>query len=297
MRKLSLVVHGLIAIAMAGTAALFWFLMTVNGDAPWNTWRRSFDIAGMYIDLYALLLITVFALPGATFCALHVFAGLRGRAPGAGIRWTSNVLAIMFLAWVVVVSVRFEVWEGFVVRGESAQPAVPSDEGLDYPDLPLPPEQAFTWPVTDLAGNTVDVADLKGKTVFINIWATWCGFCIHEFPNIENLYADYRDDENVVFLLVTKEDEETVQTWLDGPGAAYNLPFYRTEDSFPTRFSVRGYPSTFIVGPDGRVVFQHTGAAQWDGERSRRFLAALSRGEALTWEADATQERPQLALP
>jgi thiol-disulfide isomerase/thioredoxin len=282
MKKFSVVVHGLITVLLALLLGGYWFAMVLWGDAPWSSWYRSFDFLSMYIDLYALLLITVFALPGLVFCGLHTVARLRGNTPRPGIRWTSNVFVVMFLCAVLIVGARFQVWRGLPGASERPKPALPSDGQLDFPELPLAPESAFAWAVTDLAGNTLEVADLQGKTLFINIWATWCGWCILEFPNLENLYEAFKDNEDVVFLLVSDEDAETIQAWRKGDGAEYDLPFYRTEVEFPDRYAPSSYPSTFIVGPDGRTVFRHGGAVQWDGGETQAFLTALSTGAPYT---------------
>lgn len=280
MKKITGVLHGIIALALGGMLIVFWYRMVVQGDAPWSSWSRSFDVFNLYVDLYVLAFITLFVLPTTIFCGVNAIARLRGKTLHAGWRWSGTLMAGLCIGFLLIVTVRYQVWTLLMETSAQTGPTLPGEDRLEFPELPLKPEEAFSWELTDVNGNMINVADLKGKTLFVNIWATWCGWCILEFPSIEKLYADFRDNEDIVFLFVTLEDAETVIAWTATDGAEFDLPFYRSEVDFPSRFSPRGYPTTFIVAPDGRMAFQHSGAATWDGEKTRDFLTRLSEGAA-----------------
>lgn len=284
MKRIMLVVQGIFALCFSGITLLLWFKMITEGDDAWFGWRRSFDLAGMYFPMYVFLLANVLVLPAAVVCGWSTLQRLGLLRDHAGVRFAANLLAGMSLTCLVVVGTYFDAWDLLTAGSVDSRPQPPSDASLEYPALPLAPAGQFTWTTKDLEGNALDVATLQGKTLFLNVWATWCGYCILEFPNIQRLRDAFKDDPNVVFLFVTEEPAEVVKAWRESSdGKDYDLPFYTTEE-IPGRFPVRGYPSTFIVAPDGQTAFTHSGFVAWDGEKTQTFLKALSTGTPLPAE-------------
>ncbi len=70
----------------------------------------------------------------------------------------------------------------------------------------------YQWQLLDSNGNTVSLAEYKGKIIFVNFWATWCPPCIAEMPSMNKLYADYQ--MKVVFLFVTTDSFEKANAFL-----------------------------------------------------------------------------------
>jgi thiol-disulfide isomerase/thioredoxin len=278
MRRLFHALQVIVALGFAGLMVYLWGAMIVNGDDAWFSWRRSFNVAGLYVDMYALLLCTAVSLPAVVFGLWRV-GNIAGWLPDReGPRWTSNTLLAMALAGMLVVTVRYQLWEDLAGKPGGSKPAPPSDDKLEFPALPLAAEVPFAWEIEDLSGAKLDFTTLKGKTVFLNIWATWCGFCILEFPNIQRLYEKFKDDPAVVFLIVSDEEPEKVRAWMETEGKDFKLPFYISRAKFPGRFDPRGYPTTYIVAPDGRTAFEHSGFVAWDGEKTTNFLKQLAHG-------------------
>src|SRR5690349_20904999 len=65
----------------------------------------------------------------------------------------------------------------------------------------------FNFSVKDLSGNTIDFKNFRGKIVFLNLWATWCGPCRSEMPSIQKLYEGI-DKEKVSFVMLSLDDEQ-----------------------------------------------------------------------------------------
>jgi thiol-disulfide isomerase/thioredoxin len=114
---------------------------------------------------------------------------------------------------------------------------------------------ALSGQTTD--GKTVSLTDLKGKVVLINFWATWCGPCRQEMPELVALYKKYKERGLVVLSVAADETHEPVDAFLkDSP-----LPFtvvYGVED-MKRAYAVNSLPTTVLVDKDGQIVFDIDG--------------------------------------
>lgn len=65
-----------------------------------------------------------------------------------------------------------------------------------------------------LSGTSINSSELKGKIVVIKVWATWCGSCISEIPQLNQLVEKYKNDTSVVFLAITDDKQEKIEAFL-----------------------------------------------------------------------------------
>jgi thiol-disulfide isomerase/thioredoxin len=128
------------------------------------------------------------------------------------------------------------------------------------------------WTFQTLDGKPVTLADYRGKVVFLNFWATWCGPCVEELPNIRKLQETVKNDA-IAFVLVSDEDRATIETFAKKKPMA--LPVFHAEGKSPPLFATNGIPTTFIIDPAGTVVFKYVGAAQWNHATAVTFLRGL----------------------
>ncbi len=140
------------------------------------------------------------------------------------------------------------------------------DPGLGPADL--------RWPLANLEGRPLNLQDYKGKTIFLNQWATWCPPCVREIPSIERLAANERL-KNVVFLAISGEDTATVRQF--ARDHHLRIPVFCALESSPAAFQSDGIPATFVIAPSGRIVLREVGAAQWDDPGVVDLLEKLSR--------------------
>jgi len=147
--------------------------------------------------------------------------------------------------------------------------------GLQYMQRSHNGYEAADFTLPDLHGRTYRLADLRGKVVFLNLWATWCPPCRMEMPSMEALYKRLENRDFV--MLAVAEDEG---------GAAAVGPFVREvgitfpvlldpEATVAPRYGATGYPETFIIDRNGRVVNHTIGPAEWDSEEMVAYFERL----------------------
>ena len=144
----------------------------------------------------------------------------------------------------------------------------------------FPPElQAdYDWTVRRIDGSEVRMTDFKHKIVFLHFWATWCVPCVAELPSIQRLYDRFKEDERVVFMIVSQENPEIVKYYAEEKG--YTFPVFVIESDQPPVFRSETLPSTFIISPNGKIAFTHAGTAKWDDKETDRFFGRLWSQEA-----------------
>ena len=127
---------------------------------------------------------------------------------------------------------------------------------------------------SDLDNNIFTIQDFKGKNLFINYWATWCNPCLAEMPYMAELYENYRVQDDLIFLYLSREKLDTIKNYIPKDESLKNLPIYKivTDDEF---FATSGIPTTFIVNSKGEVVVKDVGSAFWNDESVFKFLDQL----------------------
>ena len=155
------------------------------------------------------------------------------------------------------------------------------EENLGKPSFPLKtsnPTNAladYRWKCKTLDGKEYDVSQLKGKTAFLNFWATWCPPCVAEMPSLDKLSQKMKN-EPVAFLCVSSEDAKTLKDFMEKK--KFSLPIYMFDGELPSVFKTEGIPASFIVSPKGEIVFKHIGSANWNDPSSSEFLKRVIKG-------------------
>lgn len=120
--------------------------------------------------------------------------------------------------------------------------------------------------LTDLDGNPISLHDYKGKTVFLNLWATWCAPCIKEMPSIE---AAKHQLDDVVFLLASDEEISKIKKFKERQDYSFN--YIRLETGH-AELGVYSLPTTFIFDENGKLAFRESGSRDWSSEESIKLI-------------------------
>jgi len=120
------------------------------------------------------------------------------------------------------------------------------------------------------------MAQLRGKVVFLNIWATWCGPCREEMPSMETLYDEFKSHKDFVMLAVSQDERgrDTVAPYVEKNGYHFTV-LLDPKNLVSTSYNVSGVPETFIIDRAGRIVAHHLGAFDWSRPDVKEALEQL----------------------
>jgi thiol-disulfide isomerase/thioredoxin len=136
----------------------------------------------------------------------------------------------------------------------------------------------YNFKIKDLNGAVIDFNDFKGKTIFLNVWATWCGPCRVEMPSIQQLYNKV-DKDKIVFVMLSIDDRQNYEKVVNYVREKeFTFPVYVPHEYLPDQLMVRTIPTTFVINSDGKIAARETGTANYDTEEFRTFLERLGSG-------------------
>jgi peroxiredoxin len=117
---------------------------------------------------------------------------------------------------------------------------------------------ATDFALQDLNGNTVRLADYRGKVVLLDFWATWCPPCRASIPGIEKIYKTYKD-KGLVVLAVSLDDGgwEAVKSFIAENGITYTV--LKGTEEVSANYNVRTIPMMLILDKDGRISKRYLG--------------------------------------
>jgi len=120
------------------------------------------------------------------------------------------------------------------------------------------PEAAPDFLLASLDGKPVSLVGARGKVVLLNFWATWCGPCRAETPDLIELQNKYKDSLEIIGLAVDVDDAAEVQSFVESSGI--NYPIAVAPNELRMQYGgITALPTSFLIDPEGRVVQKHVG--------------------------------------
>ena len=156
--------------------------------------------------------------------------------------------------------------------GEGGGDAADSDDGADAAQT----VRAYEFEMEDQFGNVHRLDDYKGKVIFLNFWATWCGPCRNEMPEIQMLYEEYAaQGENAEVAVIGvagpgmggEGSREEITAFMEENGYTYPVLMDETGEMF-SYYGISAFPTTFMIDRDGNVYGYVSGQLTEDIMRS-----------------------------
>lgn len=124
----------------------------------------------------------------------------------------------------------------------------------------------------DINGNVLSLADLKGKVIFMNFWATWCPPCVAEMPAINELHKEMGDEVAFVMLSMDQDFQKAIAY---KERKEFGLPIYQPASQIPSMYGSSQLPTTYVIDAQGKLVMTHMGMADYNNQEFRNFLKSL----------------------
>jgi thiol-disulfide isomerase/thioredoxin len=139
------------------------------------------------------------------------------------------------------------------VSAEDPQTLTPMSEDVVAPEFDL----------QGPAGEPQRLVDHRGKPIILNFWATWCPPCRAEMPSIQRAHETVADEGISVIAINVGEDAETVARFLEETPVDFPIPI-DIDSEVVQSYPVKGLPTTFVIDPQGRIIYSATGEREWD---------------------------------
>ena len=159
---------------------------------------------------------------------------------------------------------------------DSGSSGTDSDEDAEDGDASAIPAPGYDMELTDQFGEVHTLSEYKGKVIFLNFWATWCGPCRNEMPDIQKLYEEYsakgEDAEAVILGIAGPEigqegPREEIADFMNENGYTYPVLMDETGELF-SQYGISAFPTTFMIDREGNVYGYVTGQMTEDIMRS-----------------------------
>ena len=145
--------------------------------------------------------------------------------------------------------------------GSTADGTADDEDDKEEEERALTPAPLADLELTDQFGNVHRLEDYKGRVIFLNFWATWCGPCRNEMPDIQKLYEEYAaqgDEAEVVILGVAgprigqEGSAEDIAAFMEENGYTYPVLMDESSEMF-MQYGISAFPTTFMIDKDGNV--------------------------------------------
>ncbi len=184
-----------------------------------------------------------------------------------------------FFEWgIIIVVVAILYFSGLYtnVIGKIQQAALLT--GIFEPEMNIPlakQEPAdFNLSLVSFDDKLISLHEYKGKTIFLNLWASWCPPCRAEMPTIQSLYDKMKNKNDIAFVMISLDNDiSKSKKFIKNEG--FTLPVFYLNSSLPQVYNTGTIPSTFVISKEGKIVAKRVGMADYDTRKFAEFLKRL----------------------
>ncbi len=162
---------------------------------------------------------------------------------------------------------------GFLQRGLLATGLMNPDVELreDTKGEPANTKADYKLNLLNSKGEHVSLEQFRGKVVFLNIWATWCPPCVAEMPGINKLFNELIDDKDIVFLMLSVDDDfSKAKRFKERKG--FDFEVFEAVGRVPQMYHSQSIPTTYVINAKGELVLTHMGMADYHTPEFKAFL-------------------------
>ncbi|MBO0725456.1 MAG: redoxin domain-containing protein [Blastocatellia bacterium] len=156
-------------------------------------------------------------------------------------------------------------------------------------------QEAPDFTLTDLNGKPVSLQSLRGKAVLLNFWATWCGPCVAEMPQLEKLHREYKN-KGLIILGIDDEEAAVAQAYLKRQGYTFNT-LVDAGKRVMRLYRINAIPQSFFITKDGKIVAYDRGSQRERELRDGIEKALAGKIEESTLKAAGVQAGPNPDTP
>lgn len=137
---------------------------------------------------------------------------------------------------------------------------------------------ARNFELSTLEGERVQLADFRGQAVFLNFWASWCGPCRAEMPDIDRVLQEYKDDGLIVLAVNNGERFAPAKRFIDDLQVDFTIVGLDPSQEIIGRFRIVAMPTSIFIDENGVIVRIHAGLATADqiDQFAREALGTLA---------------------
>lgn len=125
--------------------------------------------------------------------------------------------------------------------------------------------ESTDFELVDTNGRSRKLSSYRGKVVFLNFWATWCGPCRYEMPSMQRLYDELRNDGLEIIAVNLQENKRQVRQFLDQYGLTFTV-LLDSSGKVGAIYGARSIPITYLIDREGFIFARTIGAREWDSE-------------------------------
>ena len=142
--------------------------------------------------------------------------------------------------------------------------------------LPSRAVQAVDFDLADLAGEIHSLQNYRGSVVFLNFWATWCGPCRTEMPDLQELHDELGDQADFAMLAINlQEDAAQVRRFAGELELSFQI-LLDTSGETSAAYGARTLPMSYIIGQDGSILARIIGVREWSAPEFADLFRALA---------------------
>ena len=135
---------------------------------------------------------------------------------------------------------------------------------------------AADFTLQDVDGNVHQLKQYRGRVVIVNFWATWCPPCRFELPSMERAYEQLKKENIEILAIDVGEDADTIFTFTADYPVTFPL-LMDLDSKVINDYPVIGLPTTYVIDPDGRLVYRAIGTREWDDISLLNQIKALKK--------------------